>query len=203
MRLLLVRHGETEWNAEQRYIGSTDLPLSPKGVQQAQALARRLKNEHVDAIYTSDYQRALQTAFTIAGGLQKSAIEDKRLRELDFGRWEGLTIDQIQESHPGEFTKWVDDLHTSPPGGESLFHLHTRVNSMLNELLSNHKDDTVALVAHGGTFQILLFIALDIPLRNGWYFYMYNGALSELMFHDRGAALVYLNDTHHLIKSCP
>ena len=201
MRLLLVRHGETDWNAEQRFIGRTNLPLSQKGKRQAHALAQRLTEEHVDVIYTSDYQRASQTASIIAESLQKPVTKDERLRELDFGRWEGLTMDQIQKSHPGEFTRWMAEPRTSPPDGESLFQLHARVNSLLNELLSNHQNDTVALVAHGGTFQILLLIALDIPLRNGWYFYMYNGALSELRFHDRKAALVYLNDTHHLGES--
>lgn len=203
MRLLLVRHGETEWNSEQRYIGSTDLPLSNKGIQQAHALARHLKNEPVDAIYTSDYQRAAETASTIAEALQTSAIVDRRLRELDFGQWEGLTMEDIRERYEEAFRNWLEDPQISPPDGESLAHLQDRVRSLLSELLTNHSGDTVALVAHGGTFQILLFVALDIPLRNGWYFYMYNGALSELRFHDDRAALIYLNDTHHLAKLCP
>ena len=198
MRLLLVRHGETEWNSEQRYIGRTDLPLSEKGFQQAQALARRLKDEAVDVVYTSDYQRASQTASAIADVLQMPVREDKRLRELDFGRWEGLTLVDIQERYAETYANWIEDPQASPPDGESLAHLQDRVSSLLGELLTHHPDDTVALVSHGGTFQILLLVALDIPLRNGWYFYMYNGALSELIFHDNRAALVYLNDTHHL-----
>jgi alpha-ribazole phosphatase len=198
MRLLLVRHGETEWNSEQRYIGRTDLPLSEKGLQQAQALARRLKDEAVDVVYTSDYQRASQTAAAIADALRMPAQEDARLRELDFGRWEGLTLADIQERYAETYANWIEDPQASPPGGESLAHLQDRVSSLLGELLISHPDDTVALVSHGGTFQILLLVALDIPLRNGWYFYMYNGALSELIFHDSRAALVYLNDIHHL-----
>ncbi|MBI4759502.1 MAG: histidine phosphatase family protein, partial [Chloroflexi bacterium] len=100
MRLLLVRHGETDWNAEERYQGTTDVPLSAQGRAQAQALTSRMAGEVLDAIYASDLQRAWQTAEVIAAPHGLPVRPEPRLREIDFGAWEGLTFDEIRQRRP-------------------------------------------------------------------------------------------------------
>ena len=121
MRVILVRHGETIWNEEQRYQGASDPPLSERGELQARRLAARLASESIGLIYSSDSTRALQTADQIAAHHGRQVRADPRLREMDFGDWEGLTYSEIRERYPQALARWQGDpLATSPPGGESL-----------------------------------------------------------------------------------
>jgi alpha-ribazole phosphatase len=197
-RLLLIRHGETAWNQAGRYVGRTDLPLNDLGRRQAEALARRLADETIDAVYTSDYRRAAETAEEIARPHNLPVQQEPRLREIDFGLWEGLTMAEIRDRFPAELSAWRESPRVAPPEGESIIHLVGRVSPWLEEVMGDHEGQTLAVCAHGGTFQMMLYTLLEIPLRSGWTFYLYNGSISEVHVRVDGAALVRLNDTNHL-----
>ena len=145
MKLLLVRHGETDWNLARRYQGQSAVPLNQKGIQQAEQLARRLSGEKIDAIYSSDSPRALETATQVLN-LQEQAPalqKDARWQEICFGSWDGLTYEEVEAKWKSEVTAWyADPVNSSPPGGETILQMSKRVQSALNDLKSKHKEET-------------------------------------------------------------
>ncbi|MBN1486352.1 MAG: alpha-ribazole phosphatase [Anaerolineae bacterium] len=199
LRLLLTRHGLTEWNVEQRHQGDTDVPLNDTGRNQAKALARRLAQEKVDIIYTSDLSRARETAQEVARLKPVPLYADKRLRELAFGEWQGLTHDQIVQRDPELWQAWLNDrMNNCAPGGETLAEFAERTRSLLTELIAKHQDQTALLVAHGGNVSVMLCLLLNLSPQSYWQFRVRNTSLSELLLYDKGAIIQYLNDTHHL-----
>ncbi len=197
--LLLVRHGETDWNVSQRFQGHTDVPLNEKGRQQAAAIAQRLASEEIHAIYTSDLSRARDTAVEIAEFHQNEISADPRLREGDFGEWEGATYDEIQNNYPELVKAWHEDLvNFAPPAGETPHQLAERVASLYEEIKTKHQDETAILVAHGGSLQILLCIMLNIPIGKFWQFNLAPCSLSQVSVYEEGAIINLLNDTSYL-----
>ena len=146
MKLLLARHGQTDWNVAQRFQGQSDVPLNEIGRQQANALADRLLAQPINIIYASDLQRATETAKMI---MQKSGCKpdlhlDSRLREMNFGAWEGLTYKEIKQSNPTALAAWKADVSTTAaPNGETLNQLSARVQSFLDDVRAQHADQTV------------------------------------------------------------
>lgn len=197
-RLILIRHGETIWNRQKRYMGHSDVPLNETGVRQAEALAVRLASEPFEAIYSSDLQRARRTAEIIARDSGVAVRLDPRLRELSFGQWEGTTEDDLRSAHPQEYLAWQTDPSFVPPGGESMDQLGERAYAALREIARNHLMGTVTVVAHGGSLHAGVLMALGMPLRGRWSFYLYNASISELWIAENEAVLVRVNDTHHL-----
>ena len=202
MNLLLIRHGQTNWNLEQRFQGQSDIPLNETGRKQAHALAERFSTEQFDAVYSSDLQRATETANIIT---QMSGCKpDLRLREVHFGDWEGLTYDEIKAKHPDTLAAWEADIFkNAPPHGETLEGLSVRVQSMLDELREKHEDQNILIVAHGGVLQTLICLALKLPPTMYWQFHLSTASLSEVAFYPAGAILNSLNDTSHLPKAPP
>jgi alpha-ribazole phosphatase len=198
MRLMLVRHGRTDWNAQRRYQGWSDLPLNEVGLRQANTLAARLAGEQVGAIYASDLQRAMQTAQIIAEKHSRPVISDLRLREMSFGDWEGLTFDEIQARWPGEANAWRgDSLRVAPPGGETLAQVAERVRGALDDIARKNADQTVVLVSHGGPLRVLLCLALGLGVQAHWRFRLDAASVSELVVYDGEATLVKMNVTEY------
>jgi alpha-ribazole phosphatase len=198
MKLFLVRHGQTDWNLAQRFQGQSGIPLNETGRQQAVALADRLAGERFDVIYSSDLQRAHETANIIAKG-KFEVKTDARLREVDFGDWQGLTYNAIKETHPDALTAWENNAYrNAPPNGETLGELTARVQSMLNDLLENCKGKNVLLVAHGGMLQSLVCLALNLPSTMYWQFQISMASVSQIAFYPAGAIVNLLNDTSNL-----
>lgn len=205
MKLLLTRHGETDWNLIHRYQGQSDVPLNQTGIRQAEQLAKRLAAEKIDAIYSSDLSRAVDTA-KIVQNLQGTTnpqglvvTTDMRWRELSFGKWERLNHEEIQAQWHDEATVWYADMvNLSPPGGESLLQLAERVQSALEELKSKHKGQTVLVVTHSGAIQALLCLILGMDLKRYWQFRVLQASLTVINFHEDNAALKLFNDTSHL-----
>jgi alpha-ribazole phosphatase len=199
MRLLLARHGRTTWNAERRYQGQRDVPLDQEGRLQADALAHRLSDEPIDAIYASDLRRAWETAEAIAA-LQGLRVQlEPRLREIAFGDWEGLTTDEIEQASPGAIMAWRDDPRQAPPpGGENLDQVTGRVRAAVTDIAASHQDETVLVVAHGGVLRVLVCMALDLPADAFWRFRFDQASLSQVDFYESGSTLSILNDTAHL-----
>lgn len=197
--LLLLRHGRTAWNAQGRYQGQTDIALSAAGRRQARHLAERLRREEIDAFYASDLKRAWKTAEVIAAAHGMAVEAEPRMREICFGAWEGKTHDEIEAEEPEALHRWYEDpLGSAPPGGEMLGAVVQRVRASYETLVGRHQDETVALVAHGGTLRLLLCVALGIPPDNYWQFSFDEASLSELGVYEEGAILNVLNDTSHL-----
>ena len=206
MNLLLIRHGQTNWNLKQCFQGQSDIPLNETGRKQAQALADRLSAEQLDHVYVSDLQRAVETANIIlrTSGYKPNLHPDSRLREVNFGAWEGLTYDEIKAKYPEPLAAWENDIFkNAPPNGETLEQLSARVQSVLDELCAKHQDQTVLIVAHGGVLQTLICLALKLPPMMYWQFHLSTASLSELAFYPAGAILNSLNDTCHLPKAPP
>jgi phosphoserine phosphatase len=198
-RLLLVRHGETAWNAAGRFQGHTDVRLSPHGRQQAAALARLLAAEPVHVVYASDLQRAWETALILAAPSGLLVQQEPRLREITFGQWEGLTLADLQQHHATALVAWrADPMQVAPPGGETLAQVSSRVHAVLASLIATGQEHTVALVAHGGSLRVLLCLALGLPPQAYRQFSLAPGSLSELYIDQQDAVLTRLNDTHHL-----
>lgn len=194
MRLILVRHGETDWNTQRRYQGWSDSPLNDVGVRQADLLSARLAGEQVGAVYTSDLQRAMQTAQAIAMQHALPAIADPRLREMSFGGWEGLTYEEIRARWPDEMDAWLcDPLHIAPPGGETLVQVADRVRGALDDIVGKGADQAIVLVSHGGPLRVLLCLALGFAVQAHWRFRVDVASVSELSIYDGEATLVRLN----------
>jgi alpha-ribazole phosphatase len=199
LRLVLARHGQTDWNTQRRYQGQTDIPLNETGRQQAAALARGLAGTDLDAIYASSLRRATATAQAIAQPRGQPVLPEPRLREMSFGRWGGLTFSEIQEREPERLAAWLaDPMHVSPPEGETLAQVTARVQSALDDVLQTHPQGTVLWVAHGGVLRVLLSLALGLEPQGHWRFRISVASLAELWFYDNGATLTRLNDTYHL-----
>ena len=180
-QLLLIRHGETAWNAEHRIQGQLDIPLSPLGVLQSARLAESLANEPIDAVYSSGQSRAWLTAAPLAARLGLEVIAEPRLRERSFGIFEGLTLDEIAERYPPEFKKWRErNPAWRPDGGESGQQLIDRVLSAVSDIGMKHPNQTVVLVSHGGVLDVLYRAARLLEWHAPREHQMLNAAINRL-----------------------
>lgn len=146
----LVRHGQTDWNLERRYQGHSDTPLNITGIAQAELAAESLVGRDYAAIYSSDLRRARTTAEIIAQRLGMEVILDPRLREVNFGAWEGLISAEIQTRFPVEWNaRMADTQHARPPGGESVQDVAERMWAALDEFTARHPGQPLIVVSHG------------------------------------------------------
>jgi len=167
LNVYLLRHGETSWNAEgNRYCGRTDLPLTDKGVRQAQLVHQQLKLISFNAVYSSPLQRAFRTA-QIASG-EAAVIKDERLIEADFGNWEGKTKEQFIGEDPALWNKWINDPTTTKAGstGETAMEVIERVNDFFLSLLHENISGNILVVAHNGVNRFYLAYKLGMNLKN-------------------------------------
>jgi broad specificity phosphatase PhoE len=153
-RLLLARHGETEWNRIGRWQGHADPPLNEAGRRQAAELAERLADDGITAIYASDLTRARETADVVGDRLGLLVVEDRALREIDVGSWSGLTRAEVSERFPEGFARWLDG--EIGHDGETREALSDRVVRAVTAIAARHEDgDTVLVVTHGGVIRAL------------------------------------------------
>jgi broad specificity phosphatase PhoE len=157
VRVLLVRHGQTDWNRAGRWQGVLPVPLNEEGWSQARALATHLQGRSVSAIYSSDLPRAFQTAATIGKALGLEPTPDERWREFNLGIFQGLTREEIQERYPDEWR----DFHTNywdyvVPDGESRRMLQTRVHEAWTDVIHSTTASEAIVVTHGGAIRLLL-----------------------------------------------
>ena len=152
-RILLARHGETEWNRIGRWQGQADPPLNEVGLQQAAELAERLAGDGISAIYASDLQRASETARVIGERLGLDVVEDEALREIDVGSWSGLTRPEVEARFPEGFARW--QAGQIGHDGETSEQLTERVVAAVERIARAHPGDTVLVVTHGGAIRAL------------------------------------------------
>jgi broad specificity phosphatase PhoE len=161
-RLILIRHGEPDEAVRGRSYGALDVPLSAVGREQAQRIARALKEVRIGAVVTSPLLRALETAAPLACAHGLDPVVHEGLRELSFGEVEGLSYVEIERERPELFASWMTDpTDTHFPGGESFADLRERVLSLATEIRTGHESS--AVVAHGGVTRVILAAALGLP----------------------------------------
>ncbi len=200
MYLLLIRHGETDWNSEGRMQGRIDLPLNARGVEQAEQLAERLaQEEHVDFLYTSPLSRARATAEIIARRYGMNPIPDVRLVERSIGKLEGMTLADFKQAYPELYRLWHESKdHFRLPEGETRQECLDRIQSFLQTLRSQHDGARVALVTHGGTLSLMLAASIGLDLTKRFPFRFDNASLSKLDLSSVLPRIDLLNDTCHL-----
>jgi len=197
--LILIRHGETPYNRDRRYQGHRDAPLTKKGKGQAKKIAIRLRNESLDAIYSSDLKRARYTAKAINGYHSLKVNILPELREIDFGDWEGKTHDEIQREWRGLLDEWErKPSQIKIPRGESIKDLAERTRSTIKKIVGNYPDQRVAIITHGGLIRIVLIDALGLGLDDWWKTITSNGGISIIEYQSKRAEVLLQNDTSHL-----
>ena len=206
MRLLLVRHGQTAWNAEQRYQGQIDIPLDDIGRRQAAAVGERLRHERIDIVYASDLARAHDTAAAIIAHHDLTIQPEIRLRELGFGVWEGLTRAEIAAQHAESWQAYQTDPHnTVIDGAEGMPRGLARVGAAMDDLLARHRDqpdvDTLLIVSHGGTLRLMVAHLLGLDIEHARLFRFANCSLTEITIGEQRTYLVTANERCHLRKT--
>jgi len=202
--VIIIRHGQSQGNAEGRFGGHTDTPLSPRGRKQAQATARALASEKFTAIYSSDLPRAIETASPLAKLTGVSLETTDALRERSVGVMEGLTFEEAAEQHPEQYQALLRrDFEHVLLGGESYRQTLDRASRQLDEAIEQHKGGRIALFAHTGTICILilhLMGALDAPeLKPVWIATANCGIARFELRDDDFVRVLSINDTRHLI----
>ncbi len=198
-RLLLVRHGNTELNSARRFIGHSDVELSDTGYRQAEKLRDRLAGEKIDLIYSSDLKRALATAEIISSRHKISVIACPELREINYGKLERLTFEEVSRLYPEIAELCLSwNLQLRFPDGESVDELKERLNKFLGRLKTHAPEETILIVAHGGPLRLMVCYLLEIDL---WHWRQINidlASLSILHIYPEVAIISLLNDTSHL-----
>ena len=201
--LLLVRHGETEWNTLGKFQGCTDIELSKNGINQAENLKSKLNGEF-DVIYSSPLKRAYETAKIVTKDTNKDVKILEDIREINFGEWEGLTISQISEKYPEIFKAWRTDKKEAPflGGDASTKNAVNRALRCIMDIIKKNKGKKIVIVAHGGIIKAAL-----IGLFN-WDMSMYhkialgNTCINTVTFNDElKPIIISINDTSHLSES--
>jgi broad specificity phosphatase PhoE len=161
--ILLARHGESDWNRDRRWQGYADRPLTDRGREQARALAERLSDIRLDAIYSSDLERARATAEAVARPRGMAVEQVPALREVDVGSWSGLTRDEAQERYPEAFTRWLAG-DAGWTDGETYEEMSGRVLRAIADIVGDHSDGRVLVVAHGGPIRAVHAAALGMDV---------------------------------------
>lgn len=197
--LLMARHGETELKSSIRFWGSTDVPLSELGIEQAEKLSSRLAGERIDTIYASSLKRARVTAETIARVHGAGVVICPEIREVDFGKLEGLTFDEICKQYPEIARRWRERSYDFEyPGGEPQKIFFQRVLGFLDRLDSHESNKNILVVAHSGVLRLLLCEMLGLALTARWKLRLDLASLSKIEITPNGKILTLLNDVSHL-----
>jgi len=199
-RIILVRHGQTEWNRVERFRGRADVPLNETGLVQAEVTGKRIAAEwRPSAICSSPLSRAVKTAEVIARHFDIPVRIHHGITDIDYGQWEGLTPDEVRERWP----KMIDDWYDKPasmriPGGETLEQLRSRALAVMDELAACHRDQTIIVVGHTVINRIILLGVLGLSNDRFWRLSQDTCAINCFEAEGGNFILVSLNDTFHL-----
>lgn len=178
--LYLIRHGETELNKTGVYYGWIDCSMTEKGIMQSEDLADILQNVSFDAVISSSLNRAVLTAAIVSGYTPDEIIKDDRLRELNFGDWEGLHHIEVSRTNKEQWDKWRSDwINVAPPKGESFFEMYDRVKRCIDDILEEYKGKRVLVVSHQGTMRIIPMVLLGLTSEAYWSFTAEQGRYSH------------------------
>jgi 2,3-bisphosphoglycerate-dependent phosphoglycerate mutase len=197
--LILIRHGETDWNRELRFQGQVDVPLNATGHEQALRVARRLAGSTVHHIYCSDLLRTRETADPSATELALQLVPDAGLREQNFGAVDGMRVDDIKAQHAEAWDQWIRfDADYAFTGGESTRQFHTRVMQSLRRIAAAHPGQTLLVVTHGGVLDMVFRTARGLDLSGPRQSEIPNGGLNRVRLADDIFEILEWADTGHL-----
>ena len=199
-KLIIIRHGETVWNVEGKKQGQFDSPLTSLGIKQAKALARRLTEEPFTALYASDLGRAYKTAEYIAARTNHKIFTEQRLRERNFGIFQGLTDEQIENKYSAEYhSHLADTVNYVIPEGESLRQFYERNTACLENLTARHAGEIIAVVTHGGIIDGWFRYIFDLPLETVRRAKLWNASINCIVHEDAGGWTLHTwGDVNHV-----
>lgn len=199
-KLILVRHGSTEWNEKKLMQGKTDIPLSQEGKKQAIKLRKRFQDEQLDVIYSSELRRAKQTAKEVAKEHEIKVIEHPFLNEVSYGAWEGITYEEVKKRFPEEVTRRGKDKfsYAPPKGGESPKSLQKRLINFMKEIVKKYGGQTILVVCHNGVKRMLLGTLLGWSEKKIMETRLNNTSVSILHVEKSRSKMELFNCTKHL-----
>ena len=199
VEIILIRHGETEWNAAEMFRGRADVPLSGAGLKQARLLGEYLRGEKIDVIYSSPLRRAVETAEAVAGyhGLTVNIVDN--LNDFDFSSWQGLTLEEVKEKYGEIYQDWLDTPEQMKiPGGESLEDVKNRALPFVQDAVMRCGEGKIALVSHRAVHKVLICALLRLDNSSFWSFKLDTGGITRFVFNGDRAVLTVHNDTSFL-----
>lgn len=200
-KFVIVRHGQSVANVEERFAGSFDSPLTDLGVRQAALLTEYiLKNYKVDVVYSSDMSRAINTVKEIAAQAHAPLLIEKGLREIDGGEWEGVKVEDIARKYPQQASLWKKDIGKARPiGGESFAEVQIRIDATLRKIAAENDGKTVVVGTHGGAIRSMQCLFMNVAIENmcdvPW---TPNASISEINFENGKYQSVLIGYTGHL-----
>ena len=204
-RIILVRHGQTAWNvgassAEgERFRGRIDLPLNERGRAEARALAERLADEPIAAIYSSPLQRAIETAEPTARRLGLVVQPLEGIIDINYGDWQEHPHSQVARLYPALYRQWLQGPHLVQfPGGESLEEVRDRAMAALQQVMARHRDQTILVAAHQVVNKVLVCAMLGLDNSHFWHIKQDNGCLNIFDYQEGVFIAILINDTCHL-----
>jgi alpha-ribazole phosphatase len=199
LKIIIVRHGQTDWNREEVFRGQVEIKLNALGIKQAEAVARVIKNIKLDAIYSSPLKRALDTAKIIASYHNIEVKINEGLNDMNFGKWQGLSLQTVKEKYKDLFKIWCDSPHlVKIPQGESLNGVQERVSNAFKQIISEYNQATIVIVSHRVVIKLLLCTILGLDSSNFWKIKQDPGSISIVEYKDDIFTITKLNDTCHL-----
>ena len=200
--VLIIRHGETDWNRAARMQGHADQPLNDLGRAQAEQVASAMASYPLDAIYSSDLSRALDTALAIAAQHANLTVRTSALwRERDYGQFQGMTLPEVAAINPHAAQQWrsrVADF--APDGGENLLQFQARIATQLQALAQQHSGQQIAIVCHGGVLDMVWRIAHGLPVDTPRTWALPNTGINQLRWADGAWQVLDWGNTAHLLE---
>ena len=197
--IVLVRHGQTQWNAENRFRGRADIPLDDFGIRQAEAAATRLSKYPATAVYASPLQRTMMTARPVAEKLGLTVQPLDGLIDIDYGRWQGLSTEEALEQDSTLYHTWIESPQNAVfPGGEGLQDVRNRSKGVIDMVLASHRNETVILVSHMVVCRVFICVILGLDNSHFWQIGQDINAINTIGLKENGLVLNSLNDTCHL-----
>lgn len=202
--LILIRHGETDWNRELRFQGHLDVGLNAVGMEQARRIGLRLAGEPAHRLYASDLLRAQQTARPASQGLDLAMVVDPALREQDFGQVDGMCVDEIKQQFPLAWDGWLRfEEHFCMPGGETTRQFHARIMNAVNRLAAAHRGETLVVVTHGGVLDMVYRTARSLGLNGPRQSDIPNAGFNRVRVREGGIDILTWAETAHLADLPP
>lgn len=191
-RLILIRHGETDFTSQRKYCGHKKIPLNAKGVKQAEDLRHEVKKLNIDKIYTSDLVRTFQMSCILFK--RRRLIKRRNLREIDFGKFSGLTFEESKKLYPNVYKIWMGNpMNVKIPGGETFRQFKRRVVTAFKKISRENSNKTIAIVAHGGPLRIILLHVLKMHISKFWDIVQDTAALNIIDFNKNKPKIIKMN----------
>jgi len=197
-KLMLIRHGDTDWNAEEIFRGHADVALNESGIKQAELLATYLEDVPLEVVYSSPLKRALKTAEIITVSHHIDVITAPELVDFDYGEWQGLSHDTVKEDYKALYDEWLNNPHlVKVPKGESLDDVRERALSLVDRILTNH-EGTVALVSHRVVGKVLICALLGLDNSHFWNIRLDTCGITTFVYQGKSFILEKHNDSSFL-----